>query len=140
MVPGDDSVPPVASELSAEHGNPVNGFVAVDGVGNKPLGSAGDTAISGPVGSVSGALGLTLCADDVTEFNAARPAIRQRNLRHLPIMRPRLPRYLESKITSAGNTASPDPHDAASPTPNERRKFHFFTPTPKPLFVLVMKE
>jgi hypothetical protein len=79
-------VPLVASELSVEHGSPVNGFVAVDGVGSRPLGSAGDTVTSGPVGNVSGALGFGLCAGDVAELSAAKPAIRQSSLDHLPII------------------------------------------------------
>ena len=60
MVSGNDSVPLVATELSAEHGRPVNGLVAVDGVGKRPLGNAGDTGTSGSVGTVSGVLELML--------------------------------------------------------------------------------
>jgi hypothetical protein len=79
-------VPPVATELSVEHGRPVNGLVAVDGVGSKPLGNAGDTVTSGPVGNVSGALGFRFCAGAVAEFSAAKPASRQRSLDHFPII------------------------------------------------------
>jgi hypothetical protein len=64
MVPATGPVLPTAKEPSAEHGSPVNGFVAVTPVDVVPgvLGIAGEIGISGGWDNMSGALGLRIGA------------------------------------------------------------------------------